>query len=121
MAFKMEKVIMLMGLNYDQFVLVQRGTKTIEIRLYDEKRSQLKIGHKILFTDLENDKQIMVSVKQLYKFATFADLYAQFNGAKVGSNSTDNIEKMVNDTYEIYTPEQERHYGVLAIEMLLGD
>ncbi len=75
----MEKVIMLMGLNHDQFVLVQRGTKTIEIRLYDEKRSQLKIGHKILFTDLENDKQIMVSVKQLYKFATFADLYAQFS------------------------------------------
>lgn len=34
MAFKMEKVIMLMGLNHDQFVLVQRGTKTIEIRLY---------------------------------------------------------------------------------------
>ena len=26
-----------------------------------------------------------------------------------------------HDHYEIYTPEQERHYGVLAIEMLLGD
>ncbi|MGO0154284.1 ASCH domain-containing protein [Leuconostoc mesenteroides] len=112
---------MLMGLNHDQFVLVQQGTKTIEIRLYDEKQSRLKIGHKILFTDLENDNQITVSVTQLYKFTTFSDLYERFHGAIVGSNPTDDIQKMVNDTYKIYTPEQEKYYGVLAIEILLCD
>ena len=45
MAFKMEKVIMLM-VKSRSICFSATGTKTIEIRLYDEKRSQLKLGIK---------------------------------------------------------------------------
>lgn len=42
---------MRMGLAHDQFLLVKQGSKTIEIRLNDEKRQQLKVGDTIVFED----------------------------------------------------------------------
>ena len=38
-----------MGLTHDQFLLVQAGTKTIEIRLNDQKCQQLEVGDQIVF------------------------------------------------------------------------
>ena len=47
-----------MGLVHDQFLLVQAGTKTIEIRLNDEKRQQLKVDDQIVFEDLATQQQV---------------------------------------------------------------
>ena len=38
-----------MKLNESPFERIKNGTKTIEFRLYDEKRRQIKIGDKIVF------------------------------------------------------------------------
>ncbi|KRL01171.1 hypothetical protein FC81_GL001311 [Liquorilactobacillus capillatus DSM 19910] len=60
-----------MGLNHDQFLLVEQGVKTIEIRLNDPKRSLLKIDSSITFKDLKTQKELSVSVNKIYKFKTF--------------------------------------------------
>lgn len=108
-----------MGLNHGQFLLVEQGVKTIEIRLNDPKRSLLKIGSSITFKDLKTQKELNVSVNKIYKFKAFSALYQQFYGLEVGSAADDSLEKMVNDTYAIYSPEQEKKYGVLAIRISL--
>ncbi len=61
-----------MGLAHDQFLLVQAGTKTIEIRLNDQKRPQLEVGDQIVFEDLATQQQVTKKVTQLEKFGTFS-------------------------------------------------
>ena len=39
-----------MKLNESPFERIKNGTKTVEFRLYDEKRQQIKIGDKIEFS-----------------------------------------------------------------------
>ena len=40
-----------MKLNAYPFEMIKSGEKTIEIRLFDEKRQQIKAGDKIVFTN----------------------------------------------------------------------
>ena len=56
-------------------------------------------------------------VRGLENFATFTALYTRYGGVQVGSVPDDSVAKMVADTYTIYTPEQEREFGVLAIHI----
>lgn len=57
-----------MRLNESPFERIKNRTKTIEFRLYDEKRSQIKIGDKIEFSKLpELQETILVEVLELYK------------------------------------------------------
>ena len=58
-----------MNLHEDPFLLINAGYKTIEMRLYDEKRKKINVGDIIEFTnnktlekiiDLENKKEIIV-------------------------------------------------------------
>ena len=44
-----------MKLNESPFERIKNGKKTIEFRLYDEKRQQIKIGDKIEFSKLPED------------------------------------------------------------------
>ena len=78
-----------MGLAHDQFLLVQAGTKTIEIRLNDQKRPQLEVGDQIVFEDLATQQQVTKKVTQLEKFGTFSQLYQQYQGTAVGSAPTE--------------------------------
>ena len=65
-----------MKLNESPFERIKNGTKTIEFRLYDEKRRQIKIGDKIEFSKLpELQETILVEVLELYKEETFEKLF----------------------------------------------
>jgi len=107
-----------MGLNPDQFDLICAGSKTIEIRLNDDKRRGLQVGDVITFRNVADETQRLVKrVKSLHQFATFAALYSQYSPVSVGSAPTADVAQMVADTYTIYTPEQEHRWGVVAIEI----
>ncbi|GMA68858.1 isomerase [Leuconostoc litchii] len=108
---------MLMKLNHEAFLLMKQGTKTIEIRLNDSKRAQLKKGQNVVFTDLESGEQLLVDIINIYRFSTFLELYQKFGGIQVGSEEHDSVDKMVSQTYEIYSRKQEQDFGVLAIEV----
>ena len=103
-----------MKLKEDPFERIKNGTKTIEFRLYDEKRRKIKIGDKIEFWKLpELEEKIVVEVLDLYKEDSFEKLFKKI--------CTDEEEAKIktNTMYQYYTPEEEKKYGVIGIKILL--
>ena len=101
-----------MKLNKEPFEKIKNGTKTIEFRLYDEKRQKVKIGDKIEFSKLPDLKEkLLVDVIDLYKEETFKNLFQ-----KIYTNE-DEINSKTKSIYEIYSPEKEKKYGVLGIKI----
>ena len=49
-----------MRLNNEPFNKIKEGTKTVELRLLDEKRKALRVGDKIIFTNRANNEKIDV-------------------------------------------------------------
>ena len=57
-----------MKLNQEPFEKIKNGTKTVEFRLYDEKRRTVQIGDEIEFSKLpELQEKLLVKVIDLYK------------------------------------------------------
>ena len=101
----------------EPFELMKNGTKSIEIRLCDEKRKMLKIGEKINFLKFSNESQkIKTEIFSITKYNSFAELYNAVPFDKIGRKDK-TFEWMMNETFKIYTKEQEQKYGVVAIEI----
>ncbi|WP_203623140.1 ASCH domain-containing protein [Lacticaseibacillus sp. 866-1] len=109
-----------MAITHDQFQLIKAGSKTIEVRLNDAKRRQLRPGNHITFTDLTTGAELRVQVSAIDHFASFTALYTAFPGPQVGAAVNDSVAKMTQDTYQHYNPAQERATGVLAIHISLN-
>lgn len=92
-----------MKLNEGPFERIKNGTKTIEFRLYDEKRRQIKIGDKIEFSKLPKLQEIiLVDVLELYKEETFEKLFKKLY------TDEEEIKRKVSAMYEYYSPENEK-------------
>lgn len=110
-----------MGLYEEHLNNIKNGGKTIEVRLNDEKRRKIEAGDTIRFIKVPRDgESITTEVMGLEVFTTFKEMYENVSAEEIGSRG-DTIEEMVNDTYEIYTPEQEKKYGTLAIRIEYAD
>jgi len=104
-----------MKLNESPFERIKNGTKTIEFRLFDEKRQQIKVGDKIEFSKLpEMKEKILVDVVELYREDTFQNLFR-----KIYSDE-DEIIRKTKSMYNYYTPEKEKQYGVLGIKIKIN-
>lgn len=106
-----------MHLNHQPFMAIKNGTKTIEIRLNDEKRSQLQVGDVIKFTDLTTAESIEKVVIGLEKFSTFKDLFKKYSGTIIGEPENLTVEELDQENQTIYSKESEQKYGALAIEL----
>lgn len=99
------------------FDAITSGVKTIESRLYDEKRQTIQLGDTIIFTNRENtDQTISVKVIGLLRYETFHDLFAHNNPAKFGGESVEWLENQINEFYSIDDQKQD---GVIGIEFEL--
>lgn len=106
----------IMTLNNDCFTLIKNGTKTIEIRLYDEKRKTVLKGDYITFINNGNCKnQLKVKVLDIHKYKNFNDLYEQFNKIKLGYSYDDFAAP--DDMEQYYSKEDIKRYGVVGIEI----
>ena len=102
-----------MKLQSKLFDRVAAGKKTIEVRLFDEKRKQIRVGDTITFTKQpHNQDQVMVKVEKLEQYQTFQNLYHAHAPHKYGGGSA---EELINQIYQYYSKEDEGQYGVLAI------
>ncbi|MFC6177275.1 ASCH domain-containing protein [Companilactobacillus huachuanensis] len=108
-----------MHLNHQPFMAIKNGTKTIEIRLNDEKRSQLKIGNIIRFSDLTTDEMIETKVLRLECFSTFKELFQKYSGTIIGSPEQEPISELDCENQKIYSRQMEKQYGALAIKLEL--
>ena len=97
-----------MKLQRQPFEAVRLEQKTIEMRLYDEKRRQIAVGDTVTFRC--DGEELTVRVIALHRFPDFAALYAALPHSKLGS---DDPEDMV----QYYSQEEQRKYGVLGIEI----
>lgn len=99
------------------FDKIKEGKKTIEVRLYDEKRRDIKIGDVIEFKrEPEQTETIKVEVTGLLNYKTFTDLANDFPASYFGHP---NKEDLLKSIYTFYTKEQEEKYTVLGIKIKL--
>jgi ASC-1-like (ASCH) protein len=101
----------------EPFCLIESGTKTIELRLFDEKRQNLKIGDTIEFTNLKSQKTLRVLVKNLYVFKDFKELYNSLDLLKCGYTKADIDSARAGDMDKYYSKQQQDEYGVVGIEI----
>ena len=66
-----------MYLNDKPFTKIKEETKTLELRLNDEKRQLLKIGDLIEFTNRTTLEKMLVIIENLYKFDSFEEYEKQ--------------------------------------------
>lgn len=104
-----------MKLNNGPFKNIKDGTKTIELRLNDEKRQLLKIKDLIEFTNRETLEQMLVEIINLYHYPSFEELYKHFD--KVAMGYKEDEEANPKDMEEYYSKEEQEKYGVIGIEI----
>ena len=92
--------------------------KTIELRLYDEKRQKLRVNDRIGFTNTENKEQrMLVKIIALYRFDSFEELYKTLPLEKCGYSKDEPDSASYHDMDEYYSPEEQSKYGVVGIEI----
>ena len=104
-----------MRLHNSPFNLIKSGTKTIELRLNDEKRSLIKVGDKIEFTNRITEEKIVVEVINLHKYDSFFELYKHFDKVSIGY--AEDEEANPDDMSQYYSKEDILKYGVVGIEI----
>lgn len=106
-----------MNLKKQPFEMIKSGYKTIELRLYDEKRSLINIDDEIIFS-CENEA-LTVKVLALHRFENFEALYKSLDLLKCGYLPEELATATPDDMSEYYPPEKQKKYGVLGIEIEL--
>ena len=104
-----------MKLHDNPFKKIKCGTKTIEMRLYDEKRSKISVNDTIVFMNAESKESIECLVIGLYRYPSFFELYERHNKTSIGYNVNDIAD--ANDMYKIYSRSDIEKYGVIGIEI----
>lgn len=104
-----------MKLKNGPFNKIKNGTKTIELRLNDEKRQKLNINDNIEFSNIKTSEKITVKIKNLHKYKSFQELYKHFDKIAIGYEE-DEIANY-KDMEEYYSKEEQAEYGVLGIEV----
>ncbi len=109
-----------MKLNPSPFNMISSGEKTIELRLYDEKRRRIKIGDEIEFENTDDSTLVLnTQVLVLHRFCSFDELYSTLPLLKCGY-TPDNVAAAKPSDMEFYYPiEQQEKYGVVGIELKL--
>ena len=106
-----------MKLRQTPFEMIKSGEKTIELRLYDEKRQSVAVGDDIEFTCVESGERLMRTVRAIHIFASFAELYRALPLEKCGYTAENAADASPSDMEEYYTREEQSRYGVIGIEL----
>ena len=107
-----------MNLNPQPFSMIAEGKKTIELRLWDEKRQQISVGDTLLFTNTAAPSaSLQCKVKKLHIFANFNELYNTLPLEQCGYLPAELETAAPEDMEAYYSKEQQEKYGVVGIEI----
>lgn len=108
-----------MKLQPEFYNYILNGTKRIEIRLNDEKRSKIKIGDTIKFLKEPDLKESFnTKVIGLYRYNSFEDMFKDFD-ISILSDKSMSKEELIDVLEQFYTKEKQEQYGVLGIKIEL--
>ena len=108
-----------MKLQPEYYNFILNGTKRIEIRLFDEKRQQIKVGDTIKFLkEPELNESFNTRVVGLLRYNTFEDMFKDFD-ISVLSDKSMTKEELTSILEQFYTKEKQEQYGVLGIRIEL--
>lgn len=106
-----------MRLHDGPFKLIKAGTKTIELRLFDEKRKEIQVGDKIEFTSRTTGEKQLTKVIAMHIYSSFADLYKEYDKVSLGYAADEEAKPEDMELY--YSKEEQEKYGVVGIEIEL--
>ena len=99
------------------FKKIADGSKTIELRLNDEKRQRINVEDTVVFNCSSTKDIITAQVSGLHKFSDFEELYNALPLEKCGYSKTELDTAHYTDMEQYYTKEQIEKYGALGIEL----
>lgn len=108
-----------MNLAPEPFEQIRSGVKTIELRLYDEKRQAVSAGDTIIFTNLADNHQISSKVLKLYIFDSFKELFNNLPLLKCGYTEQELDTASPDDMLAYYPKEKQERYKVVGMEIEL--
>ena len=108
-----------MKLQPEYYNYILNGTKRIEIRLFDEKRQQIKIGDTIKFLkEPELNESFNAKVVDLLRYKSFEDMFKDYDISILADKSMTK-EELITVLEQFYTKEKQEIYGVLGIKIEL--
>ena len=107
-----------MKLHSSPFEKIKSGEKTIELRLYDEKRQKIQEGDVITFTNTSNGEKMRATVKKMHLFDSFEALYNTLPLLQCGYTAEDIDAAHPSDMDQYYPADEQIKYGVVGIELL---
>lgn len=109
-----------MKLQNDPFMMIDNGSKTIELRLYDEKRKNIKLGDTIKFLkEPDLNESFDTKVVGLLRYNSFEELINDFDISILADISTSKTE-LLNELEKFYPKDKQEKYGVLGIRIDIG-
>ena len=107
-----------MKLKPEPFGMIKDGKKTIELRLYDEKRKTVAVGDIITFTNTASPDEILrAEVKELFVFDSFDTLYKSLPLCECGYTEDNIASASPRDMESYYSKEEQSRYGVVGIKI----
>ena len=110
-------MIYCMNLVPSAFSKIAEGSKTIELRLNDEKRQRINVEDTVVFNCSATKDIITAQVSKLHKFSDFEELYKTLPLEKCGYTVAELDTAHYTDMEQYYTKEQIKKYGALGIEL----
>ena len=106
-----------MKLQPEPFEMIKSGQKTIELRLFDEKRRRISAGDRVVFTNISTGETLDATVVKLHKFDSFEDLYRSLPLLQCGYTA-ENVESAnSSDMERYYSADEQKEFGVVGIEL----
>lgn len=98
------------------FTFLKNGQKTVEGRVREGKYCNIKPGDEIDVFNVEETESVLVSVKRVACYKSIKDMLTK-EGVKKLLPDMETIDQGVEVYRNFYTPEQEKKFGVVAIEV----
>lgn len=110
---------MTMELQNAYYNYMLKGTKRIELRLYDEKRKNIKIGDIITITNAQTNEEFEVKVVGLLQYSSFKEMFNDFD-IEILADKSMTKEELMNELEKFYPIEKQKQYNVLGIRIELN-
>ena len=104
-----------MNVKTKYYHLLKSGKKTIELRLFDEKRQKIKVGDEIIFSDSsDQNDNFKATVLKLHRAESFDTLCHIIKPEQAGFSSK---EELISVLEKFYAPSAQKKFGVVGIEI----